>query len=90
MTGYLLAIFAIVVWRRSRRSPHPVTRGAFNVMIVMLAVQVGLGIMNVVHASPLPLALVHQLGAIMLVSLIIRARFNARYPYETSVRGTIR
>ncbi|MFV0302666.1 MAG: heme A synthase [Paracoccus sp. (in: a-proteobacteria)] len=90
MVGYLLAIFALVVWLSARRSPHPVTRGAFTVMIVMVAVQVGLGIMNVLNASPLPLALTHQLGAVALFTLIIRARFNARYPYETSVRGTIR
>lgn len=90
MTGYLLAIFAVVVWLRARRSPHPVTRGAFTAMIVMVAVQVGLGIMNVLHASPLPLALAHQLGAVALFTLIIRARCHARYPFETSVRGTIR
>ncbi|AUH34828.1 heme A synthase [Paracoccus tegillarcae] len=90
MTGYLLAIFAVVVWMRARRSPHPVTRGAFTVMLVMVAVQVGLGIMNVLHASPLLLALSHQLGAVALFALIIRARYNARYPFETSVRGTIR
>lgn len=90
MTGYLLAIFAVVVWARARRSPHPVTRGAFTVMIVAVAVQVALGIMNVLHASPLGLALAHQLGAVALFSLIIRARHHARFPHETSVRGTIR
>ncbi|MBO9455504.1 COX15/CtaA family protein [Paracoccus sp. R12_1] len=90
MAGYLLAIFALVVWLRSRRSPHPVTRGAFTAMIVTVAVQVGLGIMNVMHASPLPLALTHQLGAVALFTLIIRARAHARYPRETSVRGTIK
>ena len=87
MAGYLLAIFAVVVRLRARRSPHPVTRGAFTAMIVMVAVQVGLGIMNVLHASPLSLALTHQLGAIALFTLIIRARHHARYPFETSVRG---
>lgn len=90
MVGYLLAIFAGVVWLRARRSPHPVTRGAFTVMLVAVAVQVGLGIMNVIHASPLALALTHQLGAVALFALIIRARHHARYPHETSVRGTIR
>lgn len=90
MTGYLLAIFAVVVWLRARRSPHPVTRGAFTAMLVAVAVQVGLGIMNVIHASPLPLALAHQLGAVALFALIIRGRHHARYPHETSVRGTIR
>lgn len=90
MVGYLLTIFAIVVWLRARKSPHPMTRGAFSAMLAMVAVQIGLGIMNVLHASPLPLALAHQVGAIALFVLIIRARYNARYPYATSVRGTIR
>lgn len=88
MAGYLLAIFAVVVWLRARRSPHPVTRGAYTAMLVAMAVQIGLGIMNVIHASPLPLALTHQLGAVALFSLILRARHHARYPIETSVRGT--
>ncbi|MFC3571450.1 heme A synthase [Paracoccus simplex] len=90
MTGYLLAMFAVVVFLRARRSPHPVTRGAYVAMLVALAVQVLLGIMNVLHASPLPLALAHQIGAVALFTLILRARHHARYPYETSVRGTVR
>ncbi|MEO1910483.1 MAG: heme A synthase [Paracoccus sp. (in: a-proteobacteria)] len=90
MTGYLVAIFAVVVWMRSRNSPHKVTRGAFTVMIVAVAAQVALGIMNVIHASPLDLALSHQVGAVVLFSLILRARHHARYPIETSIRGTLR
>ncbi|MDO5613235.1 MAG: COX15/CtaA family protein [Paracoccus sp. (in: a-proteobacteria)] len=90
IVGYLLAIMAVVVWLRARRSPHPVTRGAFGVMLVMVAVQIGLGILNVIHASPLGLALIHQIGAVALFVLILRARHHARYPFETSVRGTIR
>ena len=90
MVGYLLTIFAVVVWLRARRSPHPVTCGAYTVMLVAVAVQVGLGIVNVIHASPLHAALTHQLGAVALFMLIIRARHHARYPFETSVRGTVR
>ncbi|MDQ7262805.1 COX15/CtaA family protein [Paracoccus sp. PS-1] len=90
MTGYLLAIFAVVVFLRARRSPHPVTRGAYAAMLAALAVQVLLGIMNVLHASPLPLALAHQIGAVALFTLILRARHHARYPFETSARGTVR
>lgn len=90
MTGYLLAIFAVVVWMRARRSPHRVTRGAFGVMIVAMAAQIGLGIMNVLHASPMHLALTHQFGAVLLVAMILRARHHARYPHETSIRGVSR
>lgn len=90
MVGYLLAVFAVVVWLRARRSPHPVTRGAFTVMIAAVAFQVALGIVTVMHGAPLAEALAHQLGAVALFVLILRARHHARYPYETSVRGTIR
>lgn len=90
MVAYLLAIFAVVVWLRSRRSPHPVTRGAFTVMIAAVAFQIVLGIVTVMHGAPMPEALAHQIGAVALFVLIIRARHHARYPYETSVRGTIR
>ncbi|MDM7459503.1 MAG: COX15/CtaA family protein [Paracoccus sp. (in: a-proteobacteria)] len=86
MTGYLLAIFAVVVWLKARRSPHPVTRGAFTVMLAAMAVQIGLGILNVLHASPLFLALTHQFAAVVLVAMILRARHHARYPIETSIR----
>lgn len=87
MVGYLLALFAIAVWIRSRRSPHPVTRGSYTVMLLAVALQILLGIMNVIHAAPLPLALMHQLAAVILFVLILRSRYYARYPYETSVRG---
>lgn len=88
--GYLVAIFATVVFFRARRSPHAVTRAAYLVMLIAVALQVFLGILNVIHAAPLALALAHQMGAVALFTLIIRARHNAAYPHETSVRGTIR
>lgn len=87
IVGYLLAIFAIVVWMRARRSPHPFTREAFTVMLAAMAVQIGLGIVTVIHAAPLTLALAHQIGAVVLVTLIVRARHYARWPVETSLRG---
>ena len=90
MVGYLLAVFAAVVWMRARRSPHPVTRGAFTAMIAIVGVQVALGILTVIHAAPLGLALIHQLGAVALFVLIIRARHHASFPFETSVRGLVR
>lgn len=90
MTSYLLAIFAVAVWLRARRSPHPVTRRAFGLMIVAMAAQMALGIANVIHASPLHLALTHQFGAVVLFAVLLRARHHARYPIETSIRGVTR
>jgi cytochrome c oxidase assembly protein subunit 15 len=46
-----------------------------------------LGIVTVIYSSPLHIAIVHQLGAVLLWVLIIRARFGAQYPRFQSVRG---
>lgn len=86
MVGYLFVAFAVVVWLRARRSPHGQTRGAFTVMLAMVATQLVLGILNVLNASPLALALAHQIGAVALFALILRARHQARYPIVTSLR----
>lgn len=90
MAGYLLTAFAVVVWLRGRKSPHRVTRGAFSAMLAMVAVQIGLGIVTIIHGSPLELALAHQVGAMALFVLVIRARHHARYPFETSVREGVK
>ncbi len=88
MAGYLLLAFGIVVWLKGRRSAHRATAGAFNAMAAMLAVQMGLGIVTVIHAAPLALGLAHQLGAVALWVLILRARHHAAYPIAQSIRGT--
>lgn len=87
MMGYLVLAFGVVVWLKGRRSVHPQTRAAFNAVGVMLLVQVGLGIVTVLHAAPLHLGLAHQAGAIALFTLILRARHRTLYPIVTSLRG---
>ena len=84
--GYLLVIFAIVVWRRSRDSGNRRTRNSFDVVAVLALAQAALGIVTVINISPVGLALAHQLGAVALLSMIIVARFNAGYPSQQSVR----
>ena len=80
LVGYLLLALGLAAWLRSRRSALGHVRGAFAAMLAMLALQVVLGIVTVLHAAPLPLALVHQLGAVAAFTLILRARFAALYP----------
>lgn len=87
MAGYLLAAFGVVVWLRGRKSAHAATRFAVNAMAAMLALQIMLGILTVLHAAPLGLGLAHQLGAVALWVLIIRARHAAQYPQQQSIRG---
>ncbi|HPE26806.1 heme A synthase [Albidovulum sp.] len=88
MAGYLTLVFGAVVWWRGRGSAHPLTRGAFDLVAVVLLAQVTLGIVTVVHAAPLGLGLAHQLGAVALWVAVIRARHRSQYPIVQSVRGT--
>lgn len=87
ISGYLLAVFAVVVWRRSRASGNTATRRAFNWMLWMLLVQIGLGIASVMYSSPWHIAIIHQLGAVLFWVLVIHGRFLAQYPASQSVRG---
>jgi cytochrome c oxidase assembly protein subunit 15 len=87
VVGYVLFLFGLVVWLRGRRSPHRRTQAAFNMMMAMMLVQVVLGIVTVMHSAPVGLALPHQLGAVLLVVMILRARFLSIYPDVQSLRG---
>ena len=80
LVGYLLFVLGVVAFLRSRGSALESLRGAFAAVMAMLLVQVGLGILTVMHGAPLPLAIIHQLGAVALFTLVVRARFTALYP----------
>jgi heme a synthase len=84
--GYLLLLFGIGVWIVGRRSPHRRTRFAFNAVMAALALQVALGIVTVLYAAPWHFAILHQLLAVLLFVLILRARFLSGYPLATSIR----
>ena len=87
IAGYLLLLAGLGVWAAGRGSTHATTRFAFNAMMAALLLQVTLGIVTVLYAAPLPLALLHQAGAVLLWVLILRARFLCAYPRATSLRG---
>ena len=88
MAGYGLLIFALIVWRRARQSGNNETRTAFTMVLAMMVLQMVLGIMTVLYIAPWHLAILHQFGAVVLFTLILRARFLARYPKAQSVRDT--
>jgi heme a synthase len=87
IAGYLLLAFGIVVWLRARKSPNTDTRFRFNAVFAMLLVQMVLGIVTVLYMAPWQIAITHQIGAVILWVLILRARFGAQYPKEQSIRG---
>ena len=87
MAGYLLLAFAVLAWAKGQRSAHPATRAAFAWMATAVFAQVVLGIVTVLHAAPLALGLLHQIGAVAVWVVILRARHRAQYPIVQSIRG---
>ncbi|MEO9824469.1 MAG: heme A synthase [Paracoccaceae bacterium] len=87
IVGYVLIIYALLTWFKSRRSSHDATRTAFSMMFAMMFLQIVLGIVTVLYIAPLHLALIHQFGAVVLITLILRARFLTHYPISQSVRA---
>lgn len=84
--GYLFVIFAVVVWRAGRKSAHAGTQFAFNAVVAAVALQLVLGIATVLYAAPVHIAILHQVGAILIWVLILRARFLSHYPVSRSIR----
>ena len=86
MSGYLLFVFGMVVWLRARKSANHSTRGAFHAVMAMLVAQMGLGIFTALTAAQPHVAITHQIGAVLLWVLIIRARHLSAYPVAGSIR----
>lgn len=86
MAGYLLFLFGIGALIKSRKSAYGVTRTAYLALFCVMLVQVALGIMTALTSAHLHVAITHQLVAILLWVLIIRARFYSQYPVAGSIR----
>jgi cytochrome c oxidase assembly protein subunit 15 len=86
MSGYLLFAFGVVVWLRGRKSSYQTTRAAFHQMMAMLVAQMALGIATVLTVAHVHVAITHQIGAVVLWVLILRARHLSSYPVAGSIR----
>jgi heme a synthase len=86
MSGYFLFAFGVVVWLRGRGSVHASTRMAFHGVMAMLVLQMLIGIATVMTVAQAHVAITHQIGAVILWVLIIRARHLALYPMAGSIR----
>lgn len=86
MTGYVLFAFLIFAWVRARTSAHLATRRAFDWVLVIAFGQVVIGIVTALTAAQPHVAITHQLGAVLLWVLILRARHLTLYPLAGSIR----
>jgi cytochrome c oxidase assembly protein subunit 15 len=72
VVGWLLAFAVPLLWWRLRPAqiPHRARRGG-DALLAMVAVQLGLGIATLVNVVPLPLAALHQAGALIVFGLAL-------------------
>jgi len=88
MLGYLVLAFGIVFVMRTGRSGHGATRNLGRWVGVAILAQVMAGIVTVMHGSPLEIAILHQAGALIVVALLVRTKFEIAYPAEQRIART--
>lgn len=88
LLGYVLVALGILAWLRARSSALSDIRRAFMGVGHVLLLQLALGIATVLAGVPWQLAILHQLMAVAVFVMVIRARFAALYPRpERIARG---
>ena len=87
MTAYLLLAVALVFAIRGRRSGHKGAAFWSTMLLIGMAAQAVLGIATLIHGAPMTLSSLHQVGALLLLMLALRAKFEAAYPAEQKIRG---
>ena len=87
VVGYIIAILTFYIWLKSRYLGNKKLRFFYTMTLIAIFLQILLGIITVRYAAPWQLAIVHQFGAIVLVSIVLKSRFETMFPSLQSVRG---
>lgn len=84
--AYVLLASAIWGYVSARKSALVAVRSSFRWVLIAIGAQAVWGIVTVMNAAPLSLAITHQLGAILVWIIVLRARFSVVYPSEQKLR----
>lgn len=83
-TLYLVLVF----WLKQRRSALPdTTRFWVNALAAMALLQVFLGVSTLLLRVPVPLASLHQAGAMVLFTIIVVVNHRLRYTKQNNLEG---
>jgi cytochrome c oxidase assembly protein subunit 15 len=87
MLGYAVFAFGLFWAWRLRGAGHGGLARAAGWAALMLVAQMVLGVLTVMNAAPLGWAIAHQIGAIALWTLVLRALFLAAFPPRERIAG---
>lgn len=77
--AWILAILVLIFWFKSRRLTLPSSiQLACNLLLFMLVVQISLGVATLLMVVPLPLAVAHQAGAMLLFTAALWVNHKLR------------
>lgn len=79
MTAYLLSVIIVIFCIKGWKIGNKKFSLVLGYIFVALVIQVLLGIVTLVYNVPIELALLHQLGAVLLLSCLIWAYFLLKY-----------
>ncbi len=78
--GYLVLLMSGFAWWASRSSAINTTKRSFDLATLLVILQLTLGIFTVLYAAPWQAAILHQIGAILVICAVLRCRFLSLYP----------
>jgi len=80
LLALVVVVFALVLWRVLRTTPDMPARAVTggDALVAMLALQIVLGIATLLYVVPVPLAALHQAGALATVGLALNVAHTLR------------
>lgn len=85
--AWIVLIVAVVFALRARGTGHQATRFWAGFLLIGVLAQAAYGVITLIYAAPVEIAIFHQLGALGLLALALRAKFEAAYPGEQKIRA---
>lgn len=71
MMGYFIGLAGLYVWFRTSKDSQIKIRMAGHLMLLMIFGQGLLGVLTLIHVVPVPLAVAHQGGALVILSMAL-------------------
>ena len=83
--AYVVLALAVVLALKARKSGHRATGAWATWLLAGVVLQAIIGIATLLTAAALELAILYQLGALALLALALRVKFETAYPGEQKI-----